>query len=52
MNHLNPAFISAGRNQEYGSGASPMVHGGLSRDGSKNSLMNREGSASRLVEDK
>lgn len=52
MDHLNPAFISAGRNQEYGSKASPMIPGGLSRDGSKNSLMNRDGSAQRLVEDK
>ena len=50
MNHLNPAFISAGRNQEYGAGGSSSGQG-LSRDLSKNSLM-RDGSAQRLVEDK
>lgn len=49
-NHLNPAFISAGRPQEQ-VGVSPLG-GRLSRDGSKNSLMNRDGSAQRLVEDK
>jgi len=50
VNLLNPSFISAGRNQEQ-VGASPLG-GRLSRDASKNSLMNRDGSAQRLVEDK
>jgi hypothetical protein len=49
MNHLNPAFISAGRNQEY-AGAGGSLGQGLSRDMSKNSLA-RDGSARRLVED-
>ena len=50
MNHLNPAFISAGRNQEY-AGVGGSSGQGLSRDMSKNSLM-RDGSSQRLVEDK
>ena len=51
MNLLNPSFISAGRNQEI-AGVSPLGGGRLSRDASKNSLGNRDGSAQRLVEDK